>query len=47
MLSPFLLIIPFLLSFSQTQTDKCRVLVMEGGGDRGIYLAGAFAELVS
>ena len=27
--------------------DKCRVLVLEGGGDRGAYQAGAFNGLVN
>lgn len=26
-------------------SEKCRVLVMEGGGDRGAYLAGAFKRM--
>ena len=26
--------------------DKCRVLVLEGGGDKGAYHAGAFDSLV-
>jgi predicted acylesterase/phospholipase RssA len=40
------MLVILLLTLSLTlQSDKCRVLVLEGGGDRGAYHAGAFRAL--
>ncbi len=36
-----------LVLVSVKSDDKCRILVLEGGGDRGAYHAGAFHELVN